>query len=212
VRGRVGFVVVLAVAVAALVQPASGREAQTVTLSARSTLVPAMTPTLISGRVSSGRQGETVTIQVKDCGQPSYRNTFVVDTEAGGIWSSEFYPGINTSVRAVWGEATSAPVAMRQQARVFVDHLEGRRYEVGVSAKMPFWRKPALLQQRRQGAWKTVARVLLTEQAAVGNQGIVWTSGRVTASIPRGAQFRAALPAATARPCYVAGASAPMRR
>ena len=208
-------VVMVSVVVAAALastQPAAGREAQTVTLAARSTLVAPLAPILISGAVSSGREGETVTIQVKDCGQPSYRNMFVVDTHAGGGWASEFYPGINTSVRAAWGGATSAPVAIRQQPRVFLRHLNGKRYEIAVSAKVPFWRKRALLQQRRQGAWKTIKSVVLTEQNAVGSQGVVWTSGQFRATVPRGAQIRAALPASTARPCYVAGVSPTVRR
>lgn len=207
------FVIVSVLAAAALVtQPAAGLQSQTVTLAARSTLVAPLTPIFISGTISSRREGETVTIQVKDCGQPSYRNMFVVDTHAGGTWSSEFYPGINTSVRATWGEAASAPVAIRQQPRVFLRHLNGRRYEIAVSAKVPFWRKRALLQQRRQGAWKTVKSVVLTEQNAVGTQGVVWTSAQFKATIPRGAQLRAALPATTARPCYVAGVSPTVRR
>jgi len=201
-----------AAAVAATALPAAGREAQAVTLAARSTLVTSMTPIFISGAVSSRREGESVTIEVKDCGQRSFRGMFVVDTHAGGTWSSEFYPGINTSVRATWGGASSTPVAIRQQPRIFLRHLTGKRYEISISAKMPFWRKKALFQQRRQGAWRTIKSVVLTEQAAVGNAGAVWTSGRFTATVPRGAQIRAALPAAAARPCYVAGVSAPVRR
>jgi hypothetical protein len=211
---RLALVVVALVLTATLAESlsASSRQSQTVTLAARSTLVAPLRPILISGAVSSRREGETVTIQVKDCGQPSYRNMFVVDTHAGGSWSSEFYPGINTSVRAAWGDAVSAPVAIRQQPRVFLRHMGGNRYEIAVSAKMPFWRKRALFQQRRQGAWKTLRSVVLTEQDAVGTQGIVWTSAEFRATVPRGAQLRAVLPKPTARPCYVAGVSPTVRR
>ena len=85
------------------------------------------------------------------------------------------------------------PVIIRQQPRVFLRHLNGRRYEIAVSAKVPFWRKRALLQQRRQGAWKTGKSVVLTEQNAVGTQGVVWTSAQFKATIPRGAALAAAL-------------------
>jgi hypothetical protein len=210
---RVALFAALVGLAAVAIQSAPGAPAQTaVTLAAQSTLVPPTTPVQIAGLVSSRREGETVTIEVRDCGQRSYRALFSVDTHAGGRWSSEFYPGINASVRATWSGASSAPVAFRQQPRVFVRHLTGKRYEISVSAKMPFWRKPANFQLRRQGAWKTVRTVLLTEQQAVGAAGMVWTSARFTASVPRGAQFRAALPSASARPCYVAAASLPVRR
>jgi hypothetical protein len=210
---HVTLLIVLVALAAVAIQAASGAPAQaTVTLAAQSTLVPATAPVQIAGTVSSRREGENVTIEVRDCGQRSYRALFTVHTDAGGRWSSEFYPGINASVRATWSGASSAPVAFRQQPRVFVRHLTGNRYEIAVSAKMPFWRKQAHFQLRRQGAWQTVRSVLLTEQRAPGAGGTVWTSARFTASVPRGAQFRAALPSGSARPCYVAAASLPVRR
>jgi hypothetical protein len=206
----VGLVATLA---AALLLPVAGAApAQSVTLAARPAIAPAFAPITLLGAISSPKDHELVTIEVKDCLQKSFRGVLEVPTEPGGRWTTQFYPGITTTIRASWNGASSAPVAVRQAARVFIRRVPASRdFEISINGKMPFWRKKALLQQRAKGAWKTLKTVVLTEQNAAGSQGMVWTSARFKASVPRGTQLRAVLPADQAKPCYVAGVSATMR-
>lgn len=210
-KKRALILVLGATTLAIVLQATAGAQIQGVTLGARPAAAPAFGAITLFGAVSNGREHESVTIEVKDCRQPTFRGVLAVETHAGGTWTTEFYPGITASIRAVWENATSAPVTVRQVPRVFVRRVSGGRFEISVSAKVGFWHRRALFQQRVSGSWKNVKQVLLTEQDGVGNQGIIWTSARFRAAVPRGRQVRAFIPAASAKPCYLPGASQPMK-
>ena len=185
--------------------------AEQVTIFARPTVVGLgrMTTTLF-GSVANGRGGQLVDIQAKDCGQRFFRGVAGTQTRDGGQWTTEYLPGITTSLRAVWNGHASAPVAIRSEATVSLRRARGA-YEVGINAKMQFWHRRVLIQQRRQGSWRTVRSVLLTKQGATTGWAYVYTSGSFRMSIPRGAQIRAVLPANQARPCYLASISNTLR-
>lgn len=163
------------------------------------------------GSVDNGRQGETVTIQARDCGQKFFRAVAGATTRDGGGWSTEYFAGISTTLRAVWNEAASAELRLPQRVMVRLRRLRAGEFEVSVVAKSPFWRKRALFQRfdSRLGTWKTVKSVVLTQSGAAGN--FAASSAKFSSSLPRGVLVRAFIPLAQARPCYLAGASRLLR-
>jgi hypothetical protein len=210
VNGR--LVAAGAALVAAVASTAAAAPLERVTIDARPTLLSARQgTTTLFGAVENRRAGEVVTIQVKDCGQRSFRGVASATTQAGGGWSTTYGPGINTTVRAMWNGAVSSQVTVRQRAAVVVDQLSARRFEVGVGARAQFWRKRLLFQRfdRRLGTWTILKTVVLTE--TVGSAGGIWSSAKVTASLPKGTLVRAVLPLSQARPCYLAGYSNMLR-
>jgi hypothetical protein len=208
--------VVLAVsALAATLGATAGAQGGGVSIAARPAVAPSFGPITLFGAVGSGQGGEPVTIEIKDCGLPQvgYRGVIELDTEPGGRWQTEYYPGITTSIRAAWKNTTSPAIDVKQAARVLIRRVPSTRktFEISISGKLGFWGRKALFQQRVGSSWKTIKTVRLTEQGGVGNAGIIWTSVRFKATVPRGKQVRGLLPAASAKPCYLSGASNPMR-
>lgn len=214
-RGKALIAALTVVALAGVLQATAGAQGGGVSIAARPATAPSFGPITLFGAIASSKANESVTVEVKECGLPQsgYRGVLAVDTDAGGRWTTEYYPGITASIRASWANATSAPILVKQAARLLIRRVPGTRntFEISVSGKLGFWHRKALFQQRIGSSWKTVKTVLLTEQGGVGNQGIIWTSVRFKASVPRGKQVRGVLPASSAKPCYLAGASNPMR-
>lgn len=183
-----------------------------VTIFARPTILGEQAVTL-SGSVDNGKEGEEVTIQAKDCGRSFFRVVSGATTHQGGGWSTDYFPSITTTFRAVWNGVASAQVTVRQRAWVRLTRLprSPRQLEVVVVAKKQFWRRSVVIERfdRRLGRWTKVKSVVLTEQATAGTY--VWTSARFSASVPKGTLIRARLPLAEARPCYLAGVSRQLR-
>ena len=184
-----------------------------VTIAARPTIVPPDRPVTLFGAIDNERGGEEVAIQAKDCGQSFFRVVSGATTREGGGWSTEFFPAITTTVRAVWTGRASSQVTVRQRAMLrFVSKPADRtRFVVSVVARAQFWRRNVTIQRfdRRLGRWDRYRSVILTEQRAAGSW--VWTSGQFTARLPRGSMLRAVLPASQAGPCYLSGTSLPVR-
>jgi len=212
---RVVTVALAAAALAAALGATAGAQGGGVSIAARPATAPSFGPITLFGAIGSSAANESVTVEVRECGLQSYgyRGVVSVDTEAGGRWSTEYYPGITASIRATWNNATSAPITVKQAARLLIRRVPATRntFEISVSGKLGFWHRRVLFQQRVGSRWTTIKNVLLTEQGGVGSQGIIWTSARFKASVPRGKLVRAVLPASQAKPCYLAGASQPMR-
>ena len=183
-----------------------------VTLFARPTVAGSAGVELF-GSVDNGKAGETVTIQAKDCGSQFFRLVDGAETRDGGGWSTMFYPGVNTTLRAVWNDEASAQIAIQQRARVsLIQRRMGREYYVAAGGRKSFWRKRVLVQRRQGRVWKTVKTVVLTETSA--SKGY-YSSRRAGAefkiSVPKGTFIRAVLPLSEARPCYLAGVSQTVR-
>jgi hypothetical protein len=209
-RALVAFVLVVTLAAVASVAAAEAVPSARVTLAARPLVLASNGVLTVFGAIDGNREGEVVTIQTKDCGMSTYTGVASATTGAGGSYRAEFRPNIGTQVRALWKGATSAPVAVRQQPLVQLFKRSGRSFEVGVSSKGQFWHKRVLFQVRR-GGWRTMKSVLLTETASSPGAPFVFTSAKFKASVRRGTQLRAVVPAAQARPCYLAAVSAVIR-
>lgn len=181
-----------------------------VTIAARPMIVQGSQSITLFGSVANSKAGETVEVQVKDCGQDFFRVVDGATTIDGGGWSSEYWPGITTSLRAAWDGSSSAQIVVRQRIFVRLDPVPSKPawLRVGVAGKISLWRKQVLFQQfdRRLGVWKTVRPIVLTEQESAGPSG-VWATASFRAGVPKGTMVRALFPAKAARPCYLSGTS-----
>lgn len=209
---RVRVSVAAATVVGAVVVATGSAAPEQVTMTARPILLGPNGQVSLFGSVESGRADEVVSIQAKDCGSSSqsFREVAEARTQEGGTWATEYLPGINTTLRAVWRNNASPQIAVRERAYVrLVPRRFGRGLTVTVVAKTQFWRRHVLLQRfdRRLGTWKLVKRVVLTETGASAGSGGIGTWAEFRARVPKGTLVRALLPRSQARPCYLPGVS-----
>ncbi len=193
--------------------------ADRITIFARPTVLPSRGGSVnLFGAVESGKAGEDVAIQQKDCGSPSFHNVQGVQTQPGGGWSAQLTggPGIGTTVRAVWNDATSIGIPLQQHVYIDLTRVRNlpKRFQVGIGAKKSFWHRHALVQRydKKRHAWVRLQQVLLTESGAPSGAYFSWTSGEFTAAVPKGTLLRATLPASEAKPCYLPGTSPTVKR
>ena len=203
------------VAAALLAPVAPGAErAQTqapVTIFARPTVIGWAESALLYGTAPGASHDDVVTIQVRECGTTSFRTFVEVHPNAGGGWSTPAGSAITATYRALWNRRTSSAVTIRQRANVALERRRsGNGFVVSVSCKRSFGRKSVLIQRRPGGSWRNVRRVVLTD--SVRSTGTVSVSqARFGLAVPKGTVLRAFLPAAQARPCYVASISRTVR-
>jgi hypothetical protein len=174
----------------------------------------------IYGSVASGKAGEAVTVQFKTCGaELRFRDVFGTTTTAGGAFSFAELQPFNRGpgvFRAVSGDASSADVRVQQLASVHLRYPRAGRTVASVTAVASFWKKRVLLQRydRRLGVWRTLRRLVLTEQGGgmigpgiPGSLAITYATSPFRPGVPKGTQVRVAVPLSVARPCYLAGVS-----
>jgi hypothetical protein len=168
---------------------------------------------VFSGQISSGQAGELVTILGKECtgglrqlaaAQTIGGGTYQVETPSPGQSYVEIFSG--TSLRARWKEAESAPYLYRFGLVPYP--LELKRGVVTVKVdpsplNLKLAGKTVALQRFRGGIWQPYQRAKLKHHppSAYNHQAIF--------KVKRGLKLRALVPTATARPCYLAGASKP---
>ena len=103
----------------------------------------------------------------------------------GGGWTTPASSAITSSYRAVFKNATSAKVTIRQGAGVFLEKARsGAGFIVSASGKRSFWRKRVQIQRRQDGAWRTVRNVVLRD--SVATTGVVsFSEARFRLAVPR---------------------------
>ena len=212
-RGGIALAALVLAAATAASALAGDAAVDDVSLFADDTVLEAQQSVRLRGTVSGTARGEVVEIEVKDCGQPSFRGVKGTSTEQGGEWSLEFWPGVSTTIRAAWKGERSVQIPLRQRAWVSLSKKRSTgELGVWINGKRPFWRKHVLFQRRAGGSWKTVRRIVLTEQ--IGDSyglGSVRTGAIFRARLPKGTLVRAVLPRSQAAPCYLAGMSNELR-
>jgi hypothetical protein len=204
-------VVLVGIVGLALAAPAGGAPEASVSLSARPTTLAWAQPATLFGAVDSREAGQRVTIEVKNCPLTSFREVTVVETGEGGTFDLEFGQGVSTVVRAVWRNATSPPVQLRQAPRLMLDRRGVGRFEVGAASQGQLWRKKVQIQRRAGGKWINVKTVTLSDTQGGAGQAFVWIEAEFRASVPRRSLVRAVLSAAQARPCYLGAVSNTVR-
>jgi hypothetical protein len=169
-----------------------------------------------SGQISNGAGGELVTLVGKEC-TGGLRQLAAAQTGAGGVWQVatpspqqtyvEIFSG--TSIRAHWKEAESAPYHYRVGLIPYpLEHKKGLvTVRVNPSPlNLKLAGKKVALQRFRSGSWHPYQQTKLkyrpTLEAGAYNHEAVF-------KVKRGLKLRALVPTATARPCYLAGASKP---
>jgi hypothetical protein len=172
-----------------------------------------------SGQVSSGAAGELVTIVGKECTGPGLYQIAAAQTGAGGAWQVETpsptqpYVQINSgaTIRARWKDAESVPYLYRFGLVPYPFEIKRGVVTVRVNPSplnVKLAGKRVALQRFRANAWTPYLEARLkyrpTLEAGAYNYETVFT-------VKRGLKLRALVPTATARPCYLAGASKPFR-
>jgi len=182
--------------------------AEPVTILARPTVLARGQKLTLYGSVDSEKADEIVTIEAKDCGQQAFREVAAARTREGGGWSYDFFnPDISVSIKAVWNNHTSAPVAVRDRPFVQLRRRDGSstNFTVGVGAKLQFWRRYVVIErfERRLGTWKPVQKVVLTETGSTPGYSSVFSYEKFKVSVPKGTLLRAFFPRSQVGPCYL---------
>jgi hypothetical protein len=209
---RLSITVAVAGLALALAPAATSTAADDVTLFARPLLAAPQGGVTLSGSIPGGRVGETIDIEARDCGQPTFQTAGGAHAGVSGEWQTEFFPGITTTLRAVWRGRVSRTITVSQKASVRLEPhpTAAKRFQVVVAAKTSFWRKHVLFQ-RLAGTWKTVRPVTLAESSARPGATYIWSSAEFRTTLPKGTRVRVLLPQAAASPCYRSAASRMLR-
>jgi hypothetical protein len=205
IRSLALLVVVVAALVAAAVPQALSR---TVTIAVNHTVAEDGVPILLAGTVSDRRRGEVVTIEQDECGPAPWRPIHRVRTGAGGGWSSFAASDVSVRLRARWRGVFSRVVRVRARPEVTLAP-GGSSLHVLVRAHVYFPGARVELQIFRSAAWQTVATARLGRLGAAGEFA---QSGIDFAAPHAHGTYRVLLPNASAAPCYIASASAPLTR
>lgn len=179
---------------------------------------------LFSGTVASSAPGETVDLLERSCGQRDYRLTWSTQTRAGGGWQvqnpEQDAPWRSTRVdsgttfRARWNGHFSDPYLWRLPAPIGAIKIPGRRaWRVLVSppwlANVSMKGKIVELQRWSGRRWVRYRRARLAHKPSYDYGA--FNHEAVFAVSKRGLRLRAFLPARSAAPCYLAGATQPWR-
>lgn len=189
--------------------------AETISMTARPTIVKGNEPVTVTGGVGSGRADQLVTLQSKPCDQTTWRDLVETTTQAGGGFTIDFRPGISGLYRATSGGAESDPVKLQTRPSVSLIQRPPGRFSVNINAQRPFWGRKVSLQRfdPKKRVWIELRKILMTEQGAPPGVPWVWTgSDKVRIDMPKGTTLRAVLPLSATRPCYLAGYSNMLRR
>jgi hypothetical protein len=177
---------------------------------------------VFQGTISSRQAGEYVEVLGRYCGTAADRLIAGAQTSGGGGWrvenpsseppyppSTPVYPG--TSFRARWKGTYSEPQLWRVPARPSVARISGTRTWVAhvtpatPSGQVGFQRKTIELQRSTPGGWVRVRSARLVRKASL-RWGAFNYQARFTVPT-RGLRLRAYLPAQSAAPCFLPGAS-----
>ena len=205
----------VAIVGAALGLGLGGSAAETISMTARPTIVKGNEPVTATGGVGSGRVDQLVTLQSRPCDQTTWRDIAETSTHEGGAFTIDFRPGISGLYRATSAGAESVPVKLQTRPSVSLIQRPPGKFAVNVNAQRPFWGRKVALQRfdPKKRAWIEVRKILLTEQGAPPGVPWVWTgSDKVRVDVPKGTTLRAVLPLSATRPCYLAGYSNMLRR
>jgi plastocyanin len=175
--------------------------------------------TTVSGTISTTQANQKVDILAQACGDSAAKAVSTVTTIAGGAFTFQVKPTLNTGYQARFGNgataATSALVSVSTRPIVSLKRNGVHRFTTQVTAAQSFVGKAVTFQRWvvRKHKWSTVKTVFLGSRHAASTPMAGSTVSTVTfgARVVRGLKVRAVLSAAQAGPCYVAAKSATIR-
>ena len=171
--------------------------------------------TTISGTLSTG-QNQKVEILAKACDATAMKTIATVTTGAGGVFTYQTQPTINTSYQARVGSGgtalTSALSPVSSRPLVTLRRNAAHRFTAQLTAGQSFVGKAVLFQRwiQRKHHWQTVKTVFFGSRHAASTPLSSSTVSAVTfgARLRSGLKVRAVLPSGQAGPCYIAASSA----
>jgi hypothetical protein len=172
------------------------------TLAAGASTVGQLNQIALTGTAGGAKAGKTVYIESKECNASFFRVVAAATTAAGGSWSTNAPIGMTTTFRARVGGSYSNSVLVRK--RVVVSLVKRPNSRVFVASAHSGWTlagKPIRLERYTASGWVLVGQKKLTKNAVWGETNASFRIAR------KGLRLRAFVPLASARPCFVAGAS-----
>jgi len=175
--------------------------------------------TTVSGNLSTGQASQKVDILAQRCGDSAPKSIATVTTGAGGAFTYQTPPTINTSYQARFGTGaaavTSPLAAVSARPLVNLRRNGAHRFTVQVTAGASFVGKSVAFQRwvQRTHKWLRVKTVVLSGKHAVSTP----LAGTTVSSVTFGARLRsrlrvrAVLTSTQAGPCYIAATSATIR-
>jgi hypothetical protein len=177
------------------------------------------------GQVAASAAGEDVEVLGRECLTDGYRQLAATRTVQGGGWEVEslshdvFPPSYvevhsGTTFRARWRDQLSNTVSYRLPlSNIYALELKRNTWTVSVNPTphiMKLTGRVIVLQRRQQKTWVTYRRARLAYKPTLDYGGATNYQAVFSVTAP-GLQLRAYLPAKSAAPCYLAGASKPWR-
>jgi trimeric autotransporter adhesin len=124
-------------------------------------------PATLSGAVSTRQSGVTVTILSEEFGTTSFKTVGTALTGAGGSWTYQAKPRIQTAYEASTADGASGPVTVGVRPAVSLRVITQHRLTTRVVAGSSFRGKQVQLQVLQPGnRWKTVAKARLNDRSA----------------------------------------------
>jgi plastocyanin len=155
----------------------------------------------LSGTISTKTAGQHVTISATPAAGPAY--SYDVVTDANGNWTLQVQPRANTTFKATWDTATSAPLAVNLRPRLTFQKVGRHQYLVVVLAAHSMAGKQLDIARRIGGRYVTFTHTKITSIARTSTTSVSY----FVVTVPSGTHLRAFLPKSQVGTDYLDGHS-----
>jgi plastocyanin len=188
----------------------------TLSLAAHPTAVSYGGTATLAGVLSTSQANEKIDILSQACGETAAKVVGNVTTTAGGNFTYDTKPTLNTSYQARYrpatGPVTSTAIPTSIRPIVNLRRNAAHRFTAQVVAAQSFVGKAVVFQRwvTAKHRWTTVKTVFLGSRAAASTPLAASTVSSVTFGAPLKSRLRlrAVLPSGQAGPCYITATSA----
>ncbi len=182
------------------VTAAGNAAAPSVTISASRPSVVYGGSVSLSGKIAASSAGQTVNVLAKPSGASAFSALASVTTTAGGHWSEDVKPTIETSYQATWTSATSSTVTLKVRPLIMLTLVNASNgtFSTKVTAARSFAGKFALVQRLSSTGPLTLKKVTLDANSSA--------SFRVRLHQGR-SRLRVVMPSSQTAPGYITGMS-----
>jgi plastocyanin len=155
----------------------------------------------LSGTISTKTAGQHVTVSATPATGPAY--SYDVVTDANGNWTLQVQPRANTTFKATWDTATSAPLAVNLRPRLTFQKVGRHQYLVVVLAAHSMAGKQLDIARRIGGKYVVFTHAKIASIARTSTTSVAYFVIVVRA----GTHLRAFLPKAQVGTDYLDGHS-----